>query len=127
MFYFPSKHQVPFFPFWFHNWWTYFGPTVKFLPKPILNEFELFNSSFVILRELSAFPPLLFFFSEFALAWIVQWDYIIITDESTVFPVLGMTFKTKWWDALKNDVSLQAVKQHFLKHPTQVSASNDMS
>ena len=110
MFYFPSKHHVPSFPFWFHNWWIYFVPTVKILPKPILNGFELFNGSFVIPRELLAFPPLLFFFSEFGLTWIVQWDYIIITDESTVFPVLGMTFKTKWWDALKNDASLQAVK-----------------
>ena len=29
----------------------------------------------------------------------------------------------KWWDGLKND----AVKQYFLKNPTQVSASDDMS
>ena len=127
MFYFPSKHQIPSFPFWFYNWWTYFGPIVKILPKPILDGFELFNSFFVILRELSAFSPLLFFFSEFCLAWIVQWDYVIITNESTTFPVLGRTFKTKWWDALKNNVSLQAIKQYFLKHPTQASSSDDMS
>ena len=114
MFYFPSKHQIPSFLFCFHNWWTYFGPTIKILPKPIWDGFELFNSSFVIPRELSAFPHLLFFFSEFGLAWIVQWDYTIITDESTTFPALGRTFKTKWWDALKNDASLQAVKQYFL-------------
>ena len=56
MFYFPSKHQLPSFPFWFHNWWTYFGPTIKILPKPILDGFELFQSSFVIPRELSVFP-----------------------------------------------------------------------
>ena len=73
------------------------------------------------------FLPLLFFFSEFGLTWIVQWDYIIITDESATLPALGRTFKTKWWDALKNDASLQAVKQYFLKHPTQASASEDMS
>ena len=61
------------------------------------------------------------------LAWIVQWDYIIITDESAAFPSLGKTFKTKWWDALKNDASTDAVKQYFLKNPSQVSASDDMS
>ncbi|KAL6318637.1 hypothetical protein AAG906_000715 [Vitis piasezkii] len=61
------------------------------------------------------------------IAWIVQWDYIIIADESTAFPTLRRTFKTKWWDTLKNDASLEAVKQYFLKHPTQASASDDMS
>ena len=50
-----------------------------------------FPFSFNIPRELSAFPPLLFFFSNFGLAWIVQWDYIIITDESAAFPSLGRT------------------------------------
>ena len=43
------------------------------------------------------------------------------------YPSLGRTFKTKWWDALKNDASIDAVKQYFLKNPTQVSASDDMS
>ncbi|KAL6332488.1 hypothetical protein AAG906_008519 [Vitis piasezkii] len=43
------------------------------------------------------------------------------------FPTIGRTFKTKWWDALKNDAFLEAVKQYFLKHPTQVSTSDDMS
>ena len=127
MFYFPSKHQLPFFPFRFHNWWTYFGPTIKILPKPILDGFELFNSFFVIPKELSAFPYLLFFFSEFGIAWIVQWDYIIIVDEIAVLPAPGRTFKTKWWDVIKNDASLQAVKLHFLKHPTQASASDDIT
>ena len=84
----------------------------------------LFRSSFDIRRELLAFHPLLFIFSNFGLAWIVQWDYIIITDESAVFPSLGRTFKTKWWDALKNDAFIDAVKQYFLKNPTQVSASD---
>ncbi|RVW18029.1 hypothetical protein CK203_115089 [Vitis vinifera] len=41
--------------------------------------------------------------------------------------ILGRTFKTKWWDALKNDASTDAVKQYFLKNPSQVSASDDMS
>ena len=92
-----------------------------------MDGFELFQSSLVIPRELSTFPPLLFFFSEFGLAWIVQWDYIIIADESAAFPTLGRTFKTKWWDALKNDASLRAVKQYFLKCPTQASSFDDMS
>ena len=127
MFYFPSKNQFSSFPFWFHSWWTYFGPSIKILPKPILDGFKLFNSSFVIPRELSAFPPLLFFFSKFGLTWIVQWDYIIIADESAAFPILGRTFKTKWWDALKNDASIDTVKQYFLQNPTQVSTSDDMS
>ena len=127
MFYFPSEHQLSSFPFWFHNWWIYFCPSIKILPKPILDGVELFNCSFVIPRELSAFPHLLFFFSKFGLAWIVQWDYIIIADESVVFPTLGRTFKTKWWDALKNDASLEVVKQYFLKHPTQASTGDDMS
>ena len=127
MFYFSSKHQLSSFPFQIHNWWTYFGPSIKILPKTILDGFELLNSSFVIPRELSAFPLLLFFFSKFGLAWIVQWDYIIIADESVAFPTIGRTFKTKWWDALKNDAFLEAVKQCFLKHPTQVSTSDDMS
>ena len=43
------------------------------------------------------------------------------------YPSLGRTFKTKWWDALKNDASIDAVKQYFLKNPTQVSANDDMS
>lgn len=68
------------------------------------------------------FPPLLFFFSNFGLAWIVQWDYLIIADESAAFPTIGRTFKTKWWDA-----SLNAVKQYFLKHPTQASTNDEMS
>ena len=126
MFYFPSKHQLPSFPFWFHNWWTYFSPTIKILPKPILDGFELFKSSFVTPRELSAFLPLLFFFSEFGLTWIVQWDYIFLADESAAFPALGMTFKAKWWDALKNDASVQVAKQYFLEHPTQASTFEDI-
>ena len=126
MFYFPSKNQLSSFPFWFHNWWTYFDPSIKILPKPVLEGFELFSSSFIIPKELSAFPPLLFFFSNFGLAWIVQWDYLIIADESAVFPTLRRTFKTKWWDALKNDASLNAVKQYFLKHPTQASTNDEM-
>ena len=92
-----------------------------------MDGFELFNSSFVIPRELSAFPHLLFFFSNFGLAWIIQWDYLIIADDSAAFPTLGRTFKTKWWDALKNDASLNAVKQYFLKHPTQASVNDETS
>ena len=92
-----------------------------------MDGFELFKDSFVIPRELLVFPPLLFFFSKFGLTWIVQWDYIIIADELVAFPALGMTFKTIWWNALKNDASLQIVKQYFLKHPIQASASDDMS
>ena len=92
-----------------------------------MDGFELFNSSFVIPREISVFSPLLLFFSKFDLAWIVQWDYIIIADESVTFPTLGRTFKTKWWNTLKNDASLEAVKQYFLKHPTQASTNDDMS
>ena len=102
-------------------------PSIKILPKPVLDGFELFSSSFIIPKELSAFPPLLFFFSNFGLAWIVQWDYLIIADESAAFPTLRRTFKTKWWDALKNDASLNAVKQYFLKHPTQASTNDEMS
>ena len=79
MFYFPSKHQFSSFPFWFHNWWTYFGPSIKILPKPILDGFKLFNSSFVIPSELSIFPFLLFFFNKYGLTWVVQWELIIIT------------------------------------------------
>ena len=37
MFYFPSKNQLSSFPFWFYSWWTYYGPTIKILPKPILD------------------------------------------------------------------------------------------
>ncbi|RVW43531.1 hypothetical protein CK203_100889 [Vitis vinifera] len=48
-------------------------------------------------------------------------------DESAAFPSLGRTFKTKWWDALKNDACTEAVKQYFLKNLSQVSASDDMS
>ena len=68
MFYFPSKHQIPSFLFWFHNWWTYFCPTVKILPKPILDGFELFNSFFVIPSNFQRFPICYSFFSEFGLA-----------------------------------------------------------
>ena len=53
MFYFPSKNQLSSFPFWFHNWWTYFGPSIKILPKPILDGFELFSSFFIIPKKLS--------------------------------------------------------------------------
>ncbi|RVW18795.1 hypothetical protein CK203_102744 [Vitis vinifera] len=108
------------------SWWTYYGPTIKILPKPILDGFELFRSSFNIPRELSAFPPLLFFFSNFGLAWIVQWTILLLQTNQQPFH-LGRTFKTKWWDALKNDASTDAVKQYFLKNPSQVSASDDMS
>ena len=51
--------------------WTYFGLTIKVLPKPILDGFNLFKSSFVAPREHSTFPHLLFFLSEFGLTWIV--------------------------------------------------------
>ena len=93
MFYFPSKNQLSSFPFWFHSWWTYFGPSTKILSKPVLDGFELFNSSFVIPRELSAFPHLLFFFNNFGLAWIIQWDYLIIADESATFPTYHIPLK----------------------------------
>ena len=67
-----SRLTINFLLFHFgYNWWAYFGPAIKILPKPILDGFELFKSSFVIPKELSVFPPLLFFFSEFDLAWIV--------------------------------------------------------
>ena len=56
MFYFPSKHQFSSFPFWFHNWWTYFGPSIKILPKPILDGFKLFNSSLLSPVNFQFFP-----------------------------------------------------------------------
>ena len=48
-------------------------------------------------------------------------------NESTIFPSLGKSFKTKWWDALKNNAFVQTVQQYFLKHPSQASTSDDMS
>ena len=82
---------------------------------------------FLSLENFQFFPIYYYFSANLVFAWIVQWDYIIIADESTVFPTLGRTFKTKWQDALKNDASIDAVKQYFLKNPTQVSTSDDMS
>ncbi|KAL6316353.1 hypothetical protein AAG906_017990 [Vitis piasezkii] len=52
-----------------------------------------------------------------------QWDYIIITDESAAFPSLGRTFKTKWWDALKNDASVDAIKRYSSKPHTSLGRS----
>ena len=75
-------------------------------------------------KDLSAFSPLLIFFSEFALTWIVQWDHMIIEDESSSLLSLRRTFKTMWWDALKNDASVQTIQQYFLKHPSQALMSN---
>ena len=67
-----SRLTINFLLFHFgYNWWAYFGPAIKILPKPILDGFELFKSLFVTLSELYAFPFLLFFFNTFGLAWIV--------------------------------------------------------
>ena len=43
------------------------------------------------------------------------------------FLARSLGIKTKWWDALKNDASIDIVKQYFLQNPTQVSASDNMS
>ena len=47
-------------------------------------------------KDLLAFSPLLIFFNEFALTWIVQWDHMIIEDESSSLLSLRRTFKTMW-------------------------------
>ena len=38
---------------------------------------------------------------------------IIVEDASAVFPSVGSTFKTKWWDDLKNDNSALVVQKVF--------------
>ena len=59
--------------------------------------------------------------------YVGQWCIMMKILVQVAFPTLGRTIKTKWWDALKNDASLEAVKQYFLKNPTQASTSDDMS
>ncbi|RVW83333.1 hypothetical protein CK203_038862 [Vitis vinifera] len=113
MFYFPSKNQLSSFPFWFYSWWTYYGPTIKILPKPILDGFELFRSSFDIPENFQLFPFTILF-SKFGLAWIVQWDYIIITDESAAFHL--------WEGLLKLNVSASDDMSQFLLKKQQLQA-----
>lgn len=38
-------------------------------------------------------------------------------DDSIVFPSLGRPFKIKWWNELKNDVSILLVHNYFQTHP----------
>lgn len=47
-------------------------------------------------------------------------------DDSIVFPSLGRPFKIKWWNELKNDVSILVVYSYFQTHP-QIPIMEDLS
>lgn len=47
-------------------------------------------------------------------------------DNSIVFPSLGRPFKIKWWNELKNDVSILVVHNYFQTHP-QIPTMEDLS
>lgn len=71
-------------------------------------------------KEISNFPQILFLFSEFALTQIVQQDYTIIKDASTIFSFLGRTFKKKMVDDLQNKYpSVQEVQEYLQNHPSK--------
>ena len=77
IFYFQSKYKLSFF----HYGFTLCG-IILVQPLSSSQTFSLgfckFSKIIVFLKKWLVFPQLLFFFSDFLLAWIIQWDYIII-------------------------------------------------
>ncbi|XP_059626331.1 uncharacterized protein LOC132269232 isoform X3 [Cornus florida] len=104
-------------PRWFFDWWQLFGPCKEIIPDFMSKGFSIFQEKFQAPSELLEFPKLFLFFANFALSWIVQWQFQILISPSNL-PLLGRIFKVKWWDqfSIKN-VTPEAISEWFSKHP----------
>ncbi|GAV79619.1 hypothetical protein CFOL_v3_23083 [Cephalotus follicularis] len=86
-------------PFWFVDWWCFYGPIEEILPPPIIEAYNTFTKHS---ESLTLCPTTLSFFIHCKLSWIMYWDYIIEESPQTI-PTLHRQFWTKWWN--KYDLS----------------------
>ncbi|GAV71239.1 hypothetical protein CFOL_v3_14733 [Cephalotus follicularis] len=59
-------------PYWFVDWWCFYGPIEEILPPPIIEAFSTFTKS---TESLTLCPTMLSFFIHCKLSWIMYWDY----------------------------------------------------
>ncbi|GAV89061.1 hypothetical protein CFOL_v3_32481 [Cephalotus follicularis] len=86
-------------PFWFVDWWWFYGPITEILPPPIIEAYNTFTKHS---EPLTLCPTTLSFFIHCNLSWIMYWDYII-EESPQAIPTLQRQFWTNWWN--KYDLS----------------------
>lgn len=72
-------------PNWFCKWWTLYGPSVKILPeqyKSLYSEWIDISPKLMSLQRDNIFfegMPLMYFFTEFSIPWIMKWSVEVNT------------------------------------------------
>ncbi|GAV78068.1 hypothetical protein CFOL_v3_21536 [Cephalotus follicularis] len=81
-------------PFWFIDWWLYYGPPEDILPPSIYDALITFHKN---TENIEHCPIILHFFIHCKLSWIMYWGYAIDESEDTLL-TLQRAFWTKWWN-----------------------------
>lgn len=86
------------FPPWFHIWSVKLGPMEEILPLPVQKSFAIYKRKKLPGREHN---PLLMFFMEFTIPWIIKWDFILQNSPPPVWS-LCRKFYVRWWPKYNN-------------------------
>ncbi|GAV90341.1 hypothetical protein CFOL_v3_33750, partial [Cephalotus follicularis] len=122
---FNSKQIIP---YWFIDWWTFYGPNQYILPPSVEEALDTFASN---IEDIPFWPIMASFFIHCKLSWIMYWDYTIEEAPRTL-PTLHRQSWTKWWK--KYDLSkctpetiLRSLKiqqnQHFTQTKSQIQTT----
>ncbi|GAV90247.1 hypothetical protein CFOL_v3_33656, partial [Cephalotus follicularis] len=122
---FNSKQIIP---YWFMDWWTFYGPNQDILPPSVEEALDPFANN---IEDIPFCPIMASFFIHCKLSWIMYWDYTI-EEAPITLPTLHRQSWTKWWN--KYDLSkctpetiLRSLKtqqnQHFTLTKSQIQTT----
>ncbi|GAV69019.1 hypothetical protein CFOL_v3_34681, partial [Cephalotus follicularis] len=81
-------------PYWFMDWWTFYGPNQDILPLSVEEALYTFANN----TDDGPFCPIMAsFFIHCKLSWIMCWDYTIEEAPRTL-PTIHRQSWTKWWN-----------------------------
>ncbi|GAV88354.1 hypothetical protein CFOL_v3_31777, partial [Cephalotus follicularis] len=81
-------------PYWFLDWWLFYGPNDEILPNSIFDALLTFSNH---TEKIPLCPTIIRFFIHCKLSWIMYWDYSINQPQNCL-PALQRDFWTKWWN-----------------------------
>ncbi|GAV77393.1 LOW QUALITY PROTEIN: hypothetical protein CFOL_v3_20864, partial [Cephalotus follicularis] len=82
-------------PYWFIDWWLFYGPHDAILPNSITDALVTFSNH---IEKNPLCPTIITFFIHCRLSWIMYWDYSICQPTPNHLPALYNFFLTKWWN-----------------------------
>lgn len=94
-----SFFKMPKIPFWFKQWWSFFGATPDILHSTplVIEAFTYFKETCDLSKIDNRLSPMLHFCFNFFIPWVFFWNYSYKPFAAGDL-ILTREFKVKWWN-----------------------------